>query len=208
MATPRGAKPDRGRHQPRQRAGDHLRRHAVGAEGAAPGARAGADPAGDRARHDDTDLDILKAAGATEVVPEALEGSLMLASHALVMMGVPLRRVVHRVQAARDERYASLRGYFHGASDVGDPEHTYVRLHSVTLNDDARSAIGKMLGEFGAGRSGAEVTASGAARREPDEEVPPGHRAGGTGDVVVLRGDGRGWTPSHRAEGACSAKRH
>jgi hypothetical protein len=33
------------------------------------------------------------------VVPEALEGSLMLASHALVMLGVPLRRVVHRVQA-------------------------------------------------------------------------------------------------------------
>ena len=69
--------------------------------------------------HDDTDLDKLRAAGAAEVVPEALEGSLMLASHALVMLGVPLRRVVHRVQAARDERYASLRGYFHGAGDVG-----------------------------------------------------------------------------------------
>jgi CPA2 family monovalent cation:H+ antiporter-2 len=54
------------------------------------------------------------------VVPEALESSLMLASHALVVMGVPLRRVVHRVQAARDERYASLRGFFHGASDADD----------------------------------------------------------------------------------------
>ncbi|RLM49136.1 potassium transporter, partial [Halobellus sp. Atlit-31R] len=70
--------------------------------------------------HDDSDLDVLKRAGATEVVPEALESSLMLASHALVTMGVPLRRVVHRVQVARDERYASLRGYFHGASDVSD----------------------------------------------------------------------------------------
>src|SRR5207253_7892806 len=95
--------------------------------------------------HDDTDLDTLKKAGATEVVPEALEGSLMLASHALVMMGVPLRRVVHRVQSARDERYASLRGYFHGASDVADdPEHLYVRLHSVTLPDGAKS-VGKVI---------------------------------------------------------------
>lgn len=51
--------------------------------------------------HDDADLDKLLEAGATEVVPEALEGSLMLASHALVMLGVPLRRVVHRVQRAR-----------------------------------------------------------------------------------------------------------
>jgi CPA2 family monovalent cation:H+ antiporter-2 len=64
---------------------------------------------------------------------------------ALVVMGVPLRRVVHRVQAARDERYASLRGYFHGAGDASDdPEHLYVRLHSVILRDDA-GAVGKRV---------------------------------------------------------------
>ncbi|MGZ3237190.1 MAG: cation:proton antiporter, partial [Burkholderiaceae bacterium] len=54
--------------------------------------------------HDDTDLDKLRAAGAAEVVPEAIEGSLMLASHALLMLGVPLRRVLHRVQTVRGER--------------------------------------------------------------------------------------------------------
>jgi len=52
------------------------------------------------------DLDKLRAGGADEVVPEAIEGSLMLASHALLLMGVPLRRVVQRVQAARSERDA------------------------------------------------------------------------------------------------------
>jgi CPA2 family monovalent cation:H+ antiporter-2 len=92
--------------------------------------------------HDDTDLDKLRAAGAAEVVPEAIEGSLMLASHALVMLGVPLRRVVHRVQAAREERYASLRGYFHGASDAGD-DADLVRLHSVTLNGSAVASAGR-----------------------------------------------------------------
>ena len=56
--------------------------------------------------HDDTEIDKLRDAGAAEVVPEAIEGSLMLASHALLMLGVPLRRVLHRVQDARGERYA------------------------------------------------------------------------------------------------------
>jgi CPA2 family monovalent cation:H+ antiporter-2 len=135
--------------------------------------------------HDDTDLDLLKKAGAAEVVPEALEGSLMLASHALVMMGVPLRRVVHRVQSARDERYASLRGYFHGASDVGDDaEHTYVRLHSVTLRDGAGS-IGKRIEELELHEVGAEVT---TIRRGKERlEVTP-RTVLETGDVVVLRG--------------------
>ncbi|SHH61619.1 Kef-type potassium/proton antiporter, CPA2 family [Massilia sp. CF038] len=135
--------------------------------------------------HDDTDLDILKKAGAAEVVPEALEGSLMLASHALVMMGVPLRRVVHRVQSARDERYAALRGYFHGASDVGDdPEHTYVRLHSVTLRDDA-GAIGKRIEALALQEVGAEVA---TIRRGKDRlEVTPRTELE-MGDVVVLRG--------------------
>ena len=135
--------------------------------------------------HDDTDLDLLKKAGAAEVVPEALEGSLMLASHALVMMGVPLRRVVHRVQSARDERYAALRGYFHGSSDVGDdPEHTYVRLHSVTLRDDA-GAIGKRLDDLELHEVGAEVT---TIRRGKERlEVTPRTELK-LGDVVVLRG--------------------
>ncbi len=135
--------------------------------------------------HDDTDLDILKKAGAAEVVPEALEGSLMLASHALVMMGVPLRRVVHRVQSARDERYAALRGYFHGSSDAGDDaEHTYVRLHSVILRDDAGS-IGKRIEELELHEVGAEVT---TIRRGKERiEVSPRTELE-MGDVVVLRG--------------------
>ena len=137
--------------------------------------------------HDDSDLDVLKKAGATEVVPEALESSLMLASHALVTMGVPLRRVVHRVQAARDERYASLRGYFHGASDVADdPEHSNVRLHSVALHSGA-AAIGRALRELALEETGAEVTTlrrSGQSLHfDPETTLL-------AGDVLVLRGVG------------------
>ena len=145
--------------------------------------------------HDDSDLETLRQAGATEVVPEALESSLMLASHALVVVGVPLRRVVHRVQSARDERYAALRGYFHGASDVtDDPEHMYVRLHSVVLGEDAK-AIGRRLDELGLEELGAEVTGIRRARMRVEPEDGTVLQAA---DVVVLRGSADAVT---RAEG-------
>lgn len=133
--------------------------------------------------HDDTDLDQLRASGATEVVPEAIEGSLMLASHALVMLGVPLRRVVHRVQAARDERYASLRGYFHGTSDM-EEDTERVRLHSVTLPQNA-AAIGKSLGALNLAELGAEVTTVRREKTRLDVATVIELQAG---DTVVLRG--------------------
>jgi len=82
---------------------------------------------------DDSDLERLRAAGATEVVPEAIEGSLMLASHALALVGVPMRRVIRVVQEQRDARYGLLRGYFHGADDDTVNELQTQRLLSVTL---------------------------------------------------------------------------
>jgi CPA2 family monovalent cation:H+ antiporter-2 len=61
---------------------------------------------------DDQAIERLQAAGATEVVPDALEGSLMLASHALAVVGVPMRRVIRAVQDQRSARYALLRNYY------------------------------------------------------------------------------------------------
>ncbi|MYN46605.1 potassium transporter [Pseudoduganella sp. FT93W] len=142
--------------------------------------------------HDDTDLDRLKQAGAAEVVPELMEGSLMLASHALVMLGVPLRRVVHRVQMARDARYASLRGYFHGASDSAD-EADLERLHSVTLPSSA-SSVGQALGSIAVEHSGAAV--SSVRRGKAQLEVAPELELE-AGDVVILRGTA---SAVHKAE--------
>ena len=82
---------------------------------------------------DDRDLERLRAAGATEVVPEAIEGSLMLAGHALALVGVPMRRVIRLTRDARDARYGLLRGYFHGADDDTAEERAHARLRSVTL---------------------------------------------------------------------------
>jgi len=94
---------------------------------------------------DDHDLEKLQAAGAAEVVPEAIEGSLMLASHALALVGVPMRRVIRVVQNQRDARYNLLRGYFHGADDDSVDDMHHARLSSFQLPLGAKS-IGKRLG--------------------------------------------------------------
>lgn len=139
--------------------------------------------------HDDTDLDKLRAAGATEVVPEVLEGSLMLASHALVTLGVPLRRVLHRVQTARDERYASLRGYFRSAGDTAEgDENMQVRLRSVTLGDDA-FAVGETLATLALDALQVEVTIIRRANQRLDFK---GSTVLQAGDVVVFRGSAEG----------------
>jgi CPA2 family monovalent cation:H+ antiporter-2 len=135
--------------------------------------------------HDDTDLDKLRAAGATEVVPELMEGSLMLASHTLVLLGVPLLRVEHKVQTARDERYESLRGFFHGASDINDgPENLQLRLHTVVLGARAKH-VGKSLEEINLEELDADVT---AIRRGKNRLEPEPGLVLQESDVIVLRG--------------------
>ncbi|MGZ7460178.1 cation:proton antiporter [Pseudomonas sp. Ma2-10] len=66
---------------------------------------------------DDSQLAELKASGASEVVPELLESSLMLASHALIMLGLPAHQVQERVDQIRHDRYRLLHGFYPGADD-------------------------------------------------------------------------------------------
>ena len=134
---------------------------------------------------DDSDLEKLQAAGATEVVPEAIEGSLMLASHALALVGVPMRRVIRVVQDQREARYGLLRGYFHGADDDTHDELGNMRLHSVTLTAVC-DCIGQTLANQALHAVGVSVAsvrrASGAVTR-PDD-----HLVLAVGDTLVLSG--------------------
>jgi len=136
---------------------------------------------------DDADMDPLIAAGASEVVPDTFESSLMLASHALVLLGVPLRRVVRRIREVREHRYSLMRGFFHGGTDEAeDPdEGREPRLHSVTLATGA-SAAGRSLGEIALDKLGVRVTA--LRRRELRMISPDPHTALQEGDVIVLLG--------------------
>jgi CPA2 family monovalent cation:H+ antiporter-2 len=95
---------------------------------------------------DDSALDELQAAGATVVVPEAIEGSLMLASQALALVGVPMRRVIRLVQDQRQARYGLMRDYFHGGDDDSVDEMELQRLQSVTLGANS-ACVGHSLGQ-------------------------------------------------------------
>lgn len=70
---------------------------------------------------DESSVAVLKAAGATEVIPEVLEGSLMIAAETLTQIGIPMERAIGQVRAARAERYASLREYYVAAGQVKNP---------------------------------------------------------------------------------------
>jgi CPA2 family monovalent cation:H+ antiporter-2 len=134
---------------------------------------------------DDTEIDRLLAAGATEVVPEILEGSLMLASHSLLLVGVPLNRVLAQIRSIREERYGLFRGFFHGITDAADAaENLQPRLHSVMLPDRAH-AIGKTLAGVGLGD---DVEVTGVRRRGARSRRPAPDWQFETGDIVVLLG--------------------
>jgi CPA2 family monovalent cation:H+ antiporter-2 len=134
---------------------------------------------------DDRELEKLQAAGATEVVPEAIEGSLMLASHALALVGVPMRRVIRVVQDQRDARYNLLRGYFHGADDDNADELDHERLNTLTLTADAW-AVGRPLDQQALDAVGVRVAS--LRRRNGKAETVNDDLMLADGDTLVLSG--------------------
>jgi len=136
---------------------------------------------------DEAELAKLSEAGAAEVVTEAFEGSIMLASHALALIGVPINRVVRRIRAIRGERYALMRGVFHGASDAPeDIDSKQLRLHSVVVPAGAK-AVGHTIGEMDFALMDVSVS---AVRRRNIRGLSPGPETEIlAGDVVVLLGE-------------------
>jgi CPA2 family monovalent cation:H+ antiporter-2 len=139
---------------------------------------------------DDSNMEALREAGATEVVPEILEGSLMLASHALMLLGVPLHRVVKRIRMFREARYQLFKGYFHGISDAEDEslERQQVRLHSVIISPGSY-AIGRRLVDMHL--ENFEVHIKSIRRPNSNGMVPSNESPLAEGDVIVLLGQPR-----------------
>jgi CPA2 family monovalent cation:H+ antiporter-2 len=136
---------------------------------------------------DDTKLEQLQAAGATEVVPETFEASLMLLSHLLLLLKLPVPRVIRTVNDIRSHRYGMLRQYFPSADALPlDSSHAFrEELHSVILPPHAW-AVGRSIAELHARGSRASVSAvrrDGIVGREPSPETLLKE-----GDVVVVCG--------------------
>jgi monovalent cation:H+ antiporter-2, CPA2 family len=136
---------------------------------------------------DDTDIDKLKAAGAAEVVSEIMEGSLMLASTTLMLIGTPLNRVLRRIRETREHRYQLFRGFFRGITDERDDDEQALqpRLHSVMITSGA-AAIGKTFAALDLVQHHVEVS---AVRRRNVRTVEPGpDTVIEEGDVIVILG--------------------
>ncbi|MDZ7811313.1 MAG: TrkA C-terminal domain-containing protein [Arhodomonas sp.] len=132
-------------------------------------------------------LERFHSAGATAIVPEVLEASLMLATHALTLLGIPLGRIFRYVRDVRANRYRMLRGYFHGQErvDLEKADRFREQLHAVTLPEQAH-AVGRRLAELRLDEAGIDVTA--VRRGGIRGPQPEPHTRLRSGDVVVLYG--------------------
>lgn len=135
---------------------------------------------------DDSHLASLQEAGASEVVPELLESSLMLASHALVMLGLPERRVQARIDEVRRDRYHLLHGFYHGAAanlldQQGRPR---ILLHAVNLSAGAH-ACDRTLAELDLPGQGIELQ---AIRRDGNELRLADNPVLREGDALLIAG--------------------
>jgi monovalent cation:H+ antiporter-2, CPA2 family len=133
----------------------------------------------------EADLERLREAGATQVIPEISEGSLVIASHALSMAGLPAAQILKRMHDIREDRYRVLQGYFHGADDAQDDQIEKDPLHLHTFALPSRSiAIGKAIKDID--WHGASVTTV-VGKRGRTASPEPGFILQ-AGDSVVLLG--------------------
>ncbi len=136
---------------------------------------------------DETHIEALKQAGAAEVVAEVLEGSVMLASQAMLLSGVPLNRVIRRIKENRARRYSMFSGFLHAPADaLGETtENLQPRFHSVLLGE-RDAAVGKTLDEVNLAGMGVEVNSM--RRHNVHGSQPAGDMVLRAGDVLVLLG--------------------
>jgi len=130
----------------------------------------------------------LVAAGASEVIPETLEASMILTSHALQALGVPLYRVTRQLQEQRTGHYQVLRELFRGSLDsIQDPRSAgeQERLHAVVLSKGS-PAIGQRLAQLDT--EGDQVSVTALVRDEQRQRYPEADTEVQADDVLVLLG--------------------
>ena len=136
---------------------------------------------------DDARLSELQEAGATDVVPETFEASLMLVSHVLMLLHVPVSRVVRTLGGIRGNRYAVLRNIVgredSRAADEASEPHEEIR--SVVVPPGAW-AVGRSLSEVL--NRGVAVTFTGVRRHGILGRAPSVDTVLRNGDIVVIYG--------------------
>jgi len=137
---------------------------------------------------DDARLKELKEAGATEVVPETFEASLMLVSQVLMLLHVPVSRVVHTIGAVRASRYELLRSIHRREDPRPSPDESQPyreELKSIVIPPGAW-AVGRTVSDLRARGAQVAITAirrHGILGREPTDDTRIRE-----GDIVIVYG--------------------
>jgi len=136
---------------------------------------------------DDGRIKELQDAGATDVVPETFEASLMLVSHVLMLLHVPVSRVVRTLGEIRSNRYTVLRNIVRrgDARLVDETSEHREEIKSIVVPPGAW-AVGRSLSEV-RGR-GVGVTFTGVRRQGILGREPSGDTVLRDGDIVVIYG--------------------
>lgn len=132
---------------------------------------------------DDAHFDALKAAGASDILPEGLESSLMLGAQLLALRGDSEEAIGQTLGAIRTDQYLSLRRFYHGSEtatedDANSEERRAVALSPVggnfTLSDLLQAYPGVMV--------------TGIVRSGVRSELPQSDTSVRPGDVLELCG--------------------
>jgi len=134
---------------------------------------------------DDQHMDALLEAGATEVLPEGLEASLMLGAQLLLLLGRPESEVNERLAIIRAERYHLLRSFIHSRSEGASERGYHRRLHTVPLPAHAW-AVGRCIHELSLPEAIEIVAIRRHGIRVP---APAADTRLREGDIVILQGD-------------------
>lgn len=135
----------------------------------------------------DKGLEELQRAGATEVVPEILEGSLMLVAHVLYLSGVPRRRIMERLECERKTKYQHLHGFYYGADSQTEKNSWLIeQLHAVVLTENS-----EVVGSYVEQLHLSGVIIKSLHRRGGEEVVISEEVRFEVGDVVLMQGDKR-----------------
>jgi CPA2 family monovalent cation:H+ antiporter-2 len=142
-----------------------------------------------RTRNDDH-LDLLQEAGANEVVPESLEGSLMLVSQVLSLTGVPFSRIVKRVQTERKNHYNHLHGFYQGEqTDMSHKARDRIEFaHAILLTYDSY-AVGQSI--EGLNLAARRVVLVALRRNEEEIAAPDSSLILQDQDTIIVRGKPR-----------------
>jgi CPA2 family monovalent cation:H+ antiporter-2 len=136
---------------------------------------------------DDAHMKLLQQSGASVIVPETIESSLILSAHVLNLLSVPLSRIIRKLERIRGHQYGELRHIFpkESARHLDEAHALRERLSTVALPREAH-AVGRTLEELKLADADIMVNAirrDGIIGRQPapDTELREG-------DVVVLYG--------------------